>query len=136
MDEPQPPQQNTPQHRLPLAGVTLLDLSRVLAGPVCSQVLGDLGAMVIKIERPGTGDDTRQWGPPFWYGKSTYFQSVNRNKFSVALDLRNPAGREVLDDLIRRSDLLLENYLPPEVEKFGLGPDRLHALNPRLVSCS
>src|SRR5579872_4765081 len=114
-----------PNRGLPLAGIALLDLSRVLAGPVCSQVIGDLGATVIKIERPGRGDDTRQWGPPFWHGKSTYFQSVNRNKLSVALDLRNPAGREVLDDLIRHSDLLLENYLPPEVQKFGWSPERL-----------
>jgi len=125
-----------PSPPLPLAGVTLLDLSRILAGPVCSQILGDLGARVIKVERPGRGDDTRQWGPPFFHGQSAYFQSVNRNKWSLALDLRQPAGRQVLDDLIRRSDLLLENFLPPEVEKFGLAPGRLKQLNPALVSCS
>ncbi|HVW01042.1 MAG TPA: CoA transferase, partial [Planctomycetaceae bacterium] len=121
---------------LPLAGVRLLDLSRVLAGPLCAQVLGDLGADVIKVERPGRGDDTRQWGPPFVHGQSSYFQSVNRNKRSIALDLRQPEARVVLDDLIRQSDLLLENFLPPEIEKFGLSPERLRSLNPRLVSCS
>lgn len=120
----------------PLAGVRVVDLSRILAGPVCTQILGDLGATVIKIERPGPGDDTRQWGPPFSHGQSAYFQSINRNKLSVALDLRQPAGRQVLDDLIRGCDLLLENFLPPEVERFGLSPERLKTLRPGLVSCS
>lgn len=128
---------------LPLAGVRVLDLSRVLAGPVCCQVLGDLGADVVKVERPVVGDDTRQWGPPFLggddpseRGPSAYYLSCNRNKRGIALDLEQPAAREVLDDLIRRADVLVENFLPAALAKFGLEPARLRSLNPRLVSVS
>jgi len=126
----------------PLAGIRVLDLSRVLAGPVCSMVLADLGAAVIKVERPGRGDDTREWGPPFidqpseLAGMSAYFASVNRNKRSLTLDMGLPAGRDVLVKLIDRSDVLLENFLPSTAAKFDLEPDRLHAINPRLVVCS
>lgn len=122
----------------PLAGIRVLDLSRILAGPVCCQVLGDLGADVVKIERPGAGDDTRAWGPPFVGedGPSAYYLSCNRNKRSLALDLSHPGSREVLDELIRRADVLVENFLPKDVERFGLSPARLAELNPRLVSCS
>lgn len=124
----------------PLRGIRVLDLSRVLAGPVCSMVLADLGADVIKVERPGRGDDTREWGPPFidspseLAGMSAYFASVNRNKRSLTLDMGQPAGREVLVKLIERSDVLLENFLPSTAAKFGLEPHQLHAINPQLIA--
>lgn len=129
---------------LPLAGVKVLDLSRILAGPFCTQVLADLGADVVKVERPGTGDDTREWGPPFVgdatdpakRGPSAYFLSCNRGKRSLVLDLSQPAAREVLHDLIRAADVLVENFLPDLAAKLGLTPDALKQLNPRLVSCS
>jgi crotonobetainyl-CoA:carnitine CoA-transferase CaiB-like acyl-CoA transferase len=122
----------------PLDGVRVLDLSRVLAGPFCTQLLADLGADVVKIERPPLGDDTRQWGPPFLPddGPSAYFVSCNRGKRSLALDLALPAAREVLDDLIRAADVLIENFLPQSLEKLGLAPERLEALNPRLIRAS
>jgi crotonobetainyl-CoA:carnitine CoA-transferase CaiB-like acyl-CoA transferase len=115
----------------------VLDLSRVLAGPVCTQLLADLGADVVKVERPGEGDDTRQWGPPFLEGgPSGYYLSCNRGKRSLALDLHHPAARPVLDDLLRRADALVENFLPDSLAKLGLSPDRLREVNPRLVTCS
>jgi crotonobetainyl-CoA:carnitine CoA-transferase CaiB-like acyl-CoA transferase len=120
----------------PLAGVRVLDASRVLAGPFCGQVLGDLGAEVIKVERPGGGDETRGWGPP-WHGDlSAYFLSCNRNKRSVALDLAQPDGVHLFHELARRSDVVLENFRAASAEKLGVGPDRLLAVNPRLVVCS
>lgn len=123
---------------LPLAGVRVLDLSRVLAGPICCQVLGDLGADVVKVERPGQGDDTRAWGPPFLPndGPSAYYISCNRNKRSLVLDLENGATRPLLERLVRAADILVENFLPKDLAKFGLLPEQLHAVNPRLVSCS
>jgi crotonobetainyl-CoA:carnitine CoA-transferase CaiB-like acyl-CoA transferase len=122
----------------PLAGLKVLDLSRVLAGPVCTQLLADLGADVVKVERPGWGDDTRQWGPPFAEpgGPSGYFLSCNRGKRSLALDLAHAEGRKVVEELVRRADVLLENFLPDSLAKLGLEPDRLQALNPELVHCS
>ena len=122
----------------PLAGLKVLDLSRVLAGPLCTQLLADLGADVVKVERPSSGDDTRQWGPPFVPdgGPSGYFVSINRGKRSVALDLAHAAGREVVDDLIRRAAVLVENFLPDSLARLGLTPDRLQQLNPQLVTCS
>ncbi|HVA49057.1 MAG TPA: CaiB/BaiF CoA-transferase family protein [Pirellulales bacterium] len=122
----------------PLQGLKVLDLSRVLAGPVCTQLLADLGADVVKVERPGAGDDTRQWGPPFvpGGGPSGYFVSCNRGKRSLALDLAHPAGREVVDELIRKADVLVENFLPDSLQRLGLQPERLKQLNPNLVACS
>jgi len=122
----------------PLHGLRVLDLSRILAGPVCTQLLADLGADVVKVERPGVGDDTRQWGPPFVDGDglSAYYLSCNRGKRSLALDMDHAAGRAVVDDLIRRADVLVENFLPDALAKFGLEPARLRQLNPKLVSCS
>jgi crotonobetainyl-CoA:carnitine CoA-transferase CaiB-like acyl-CoA transferase len=112
------------------------DFSRVLAGPLATMVLGDLGAEVIKVERP-EGDDTRAWGPPWAAdGTSTYFQSVNRNKRSVVLDLREPADLELARRLIDRADVLIENFRPGTMERFGLGEELIRASNPRLVSCS
>ena len=124
--------------QLPLQGLKVLDLSRILAGPFCCQILGDLGANVVKVERPGTGDDTRGWGPPFVEpeGPSAYYLSCNRSKRSLALDLSAPAGRAVLHDLIRWADVLLENFLPDSAARLGLSPADLQQLNPQLVSCS
>ena len=133
------------QGEYPLGGVKVLDLSRVLAGPVCCQVLADLGTDVVKVERPGTGDDTRQWGPPFLDDRgrrddaaptSAYYLSANRGKRSLALDLSPPEGRRVLDDLIRGADVLVENFLPQSLERLGLAPERLRRLNGELVSVS
>jgi formyl-CoA transferase len=120
----------------PLDGLTVLDLTRVLSGPYCSMLLADMGARVIKIERPGAGDDTRAWGPPFVNGESSYFLSVNRNKESVALDFKEPRGRAILDGLIARADVLVENFHPGTLDALGLGYAQLAAAHPRLVYCS
>ena len=120
----------------PLAGLTVLDLTRVLAGPYCTMLLGDMGARVIKIEQPGRGDDTRAWGPPFVAGESTYFLSVNRNKESVTLDFKDPRGRDVLDRLIARADILVENFRPGTLKRLGLDYDALKTVHPRLIYCS
>jgi crotonobetainyl-CoA:carnitine CoA-transferase CaiB-like acyl-CoA transferase len=115
--------------------VRVLDLTRVLAGPFCSMILGDMGAEVIKIEEPGKGDDTRSW-PPFVGGEATYFMSVNRNKQSLTLNLKAPEGRAILTRLARRSDVVLENFRAGTMDRLGLGHKRLAKLNPRLVYCS
>src|SRR5207248_4053169 len=104
----------------PLQGITVLDLTRVLSGPYCTMMLADLGARVIKIEQPGKGDDTRGWGPPFVKGESAYFLSINRNKESVTLDFKHPAGRAVLDRLLAGADVLVENFRPGTLSKIGL----------------
>ncbi|MDQ0092316.1 CaiB/BaiF CoA transferase family protein [Paeniglutamicibacter psychrophenolicus] len=120
----------------PLGGIIVADFSRVLAGPLCTMTLADLGATVIKVERPGTGDDTRSWGPPFSATGSTYFESVNRNKQSVALDLADPADREMARELALRADVLVENFKPGGMDKLGLGYAELSARNPGLVYAS
>jgi crotonobetainyl-CoA:carnitine CoA-transferase CaiB-like acyl-CoA transferase len=120
----------------PLADIRVLDASRVLAGPFCGQLLGDLGAEVIKIERPGVGDETRGWGPPFVGDQSAYFLSCNRNKKSVALDLAQSEGLQLFYELAQRSDVLLENFRPSSADKLGLSPAKLHEQNPRLIICS
>lgn len=129
----------------PLAGVHVLDLARVLAGPYAAMLLGDLGAEVIKVERPGTGDDTRGWGPPFAQAagdgagdgvESTYFLSVNRGKRSVAIDLKDPGEREFVEALVRWADVLVENFRPGVMDRLGLADDRLAELNPRLIRLS
>ena len=119
----------------PLKDVRVLDLTRVLAGPYCAMLLGDMGAEVIKVEEPGKGDDTRGW-PPFSGGESTYFMSVNRNKKSITLNLKAPEGREILKKLAKKSDVLLENFRTGTMEKLGLGYATLSKLNPRLVYCA
>jgi crotonobetainyl-CoA:carnitine CoA-transferase CaiB-like acyl-CoA transferase len=119
----------------PLAGIRVLDLTRVLAGPFCSMMLGDMGAEVIKVEEPGKGDDTRSW-PPFSGGEATYFMSVNRNKKSLTLNLKAPEGQEILRSLIKKGDVLLENFRPGTMDKLGFGYAALAQLNPRLVYCS
>lgn len=121
----------------PLAGLTVLDASRVLAGPFCGQLLADLGATVIKVERPGTGDDTRAWGPPFLDPvTSAYYLCANRNKRSITLDLGKPDGLKLLHELIGKSDVLIENFRSDSAEKMGLAPTELLARHPRLVACS
>ena len=120
----------------PLAGVRVLDASRVLAGPFCGQVLGDLGAEVLKLERPGSGDETRGWGPPFAGPFSAYFLSCNRNKRGLTLDLAHPEGRRLFHELARRSDVLLENFRADSADRLGLSPSQLLAEHPRLVVCS
>jgi len=121
--------------RSQLGGFLVLDLSRAVAGPHAGMMLGDLGARVIKIESPG-GDDSRQWGPPFVDGESTYFLSVNRNKESVIVDLKTEAGRDVLDALIARADVLIENFSTGTLARLGFSEERLRELNPRLIVLS
>lgn len=120
----------------PLADVRVLDAARVLAGPFCGQLLGDLGAEVIKVERPGAGDETRAWGPPFQGELSAYFLSCNRNKKAITLDLARPEGLAIFHALVKKSDILLENYRSASADKLGLGPSKLHEQNPRLIICS
>jgi crotonobetainyl-CoA:carnitine CoA-transferase CaiB-like acyl-CoA transferase len=124
----------------PLAGLRVLDLSRVLAGPLCTMVLGDLGADVVKVERPGTGDDTRSWGPPWAEGpegrEAAYYLCANRNKRSAAADLKSDEGREMVRRLAARADVLVENFAPGTMERWGMGYDALAAANPRLVWCT
>src|SRR6058998_2351532 len=120
----------------PLTGVTVLDLTRVLAGPYCTMLLADMGARVIKIEQPGKGDDTRAWGPPFLENESAYFLSINRNKESVTLDFKQPEGRAILDRLIAKSDVMVENFRPGSLGKLGLDYASLATRHPRLVYCS
>ncbi|HZT05450.1 MAG TPA: CaiB/BaiF CoA-transferase family protein [Chloroflexota bacterium] len=117
----------------PLAGVRIVDLSRVLAGPYCAMLLADLGADVIKIEEPTRGDETRTWGPPFVAGESAYFLAINRNKRSVALDLRDESARQLLFRMLRGADVAIENFKLGTMERWGLGYERLHVANPRLV---
>ncbi len=121
---------------LPLDGVVVADLSRVLAGPLAAATLGDLGARVIKVEQPGHGDDTRSWGPPWTSNSAAYFESANRNKASVALDLKDLADQELARELARRADVVIENFRPGTAERFGLGFDEVHAANPRAIYCS
>jgi crotonobetainyl-CoA:carnitine CoA-transferase CaiB-like acyl-CoA transferase len=125
----------------PLEGLLVVDLTRALAGPHAAMMLGDLGARVIKVENPGGGDDTRGWGPPFVQPhqgdrESTYFLSTNRNKESITLDLKDDGDRAVLTALLRRADVLLENFRPGTLARLGFGTDVLAALNPRLVTLS
>ena len=120
----------------PLQGITVLDFTRVLSGPYCTMQLGDLGARVIKIEQPGRGDDTRAWGPPFVNGESAYFLSINRNKESVALDLKAPRARPIVDALLARADVVVENFRPGTLGRLGWGYDRTAERHPRIVYCS
>ena len=124
-----------PRADRPLSGLRVLDLTRVLAGPFCSMILGDMGAEVIKIEEPGKGDDTRSW-PPFLGGEATYFLSVNRNKQSLTLNLKAPEGRELLKRLVKKSDVVLENFRTGTMERLGLGYATLKKVNPKLVYCA
>ncbi|MEX2160872.1 MAG: CoA transferase [Anaerolineales bacterium] len=127
----------TETHSGLLHGIRVLDLTRVLAGPYCTMVLGDLGADVIKVEEPDKGDDTRQWGPPFLEnGQSAYFLSANRNKRSLTLNLRSQEGLQVLRELVRTSDVLVENFKTGTLERMGLSWDELKKLRPDLIYCT
>ncbi len=138
---PPPPDPRLPDG--PLTGLRVLDLTRILAGPTCTQLLGDLGAEVWKIERPGAGDDTRAWGPPFLRDaagretrESAYYLCANRNKRSVAIDIASPAGNAAVRRLAAQADVLVENFKVGDLARRGLGWDDLRAVNPRLIYCS
>jgi crotonobetainyl-CoA:carnitine CoA-transferase CaiB-like acyl-CoA transferase len=120
----------------PLDGVLVADLTRVLSGPYCTMLLADMGARVIKVEQPGRGDDTRGWGPPFVGTESAYFLSINRNKESLTLDFKRPEGRAILDRLLDRADIIVENFRPGTMERLGLAYGDLSRRWPRLVYCS
>ena len=119
-----------------LAGIRVLDLTRILAGPLCTMMLGDMGADVIKVEPPGSGDDTRSWGPPFAEGESAYYLGVNRNKRSMTLNMAVKSGQEVLAGLIKKSDVLVENFKVGTLEKWGFDNEWLKVHAPRVVRCS
>ena len=120
----------------PLDGIFVLDLSRILSGPICTMSLADMGARVVKVEPPPHGDDTRLWGPPFLGGTSTYFLSINRNKQSLALDLKSPQGRDILWKLVDRADILVENFRPGVLKRLGFGAEEVAERNSRLIYCS
>ena len=124
-------------NRAPLEGLLVADFSRVLAGPYASMLLGDLGAAVVKIERPTIGDDTRQWGPPFNAdGVATYFAGVNRNKLSIALDLKNPADLTIAKELVAKADVVIENFQAGATKAFGLSYEDVAKQNPKIIYCS
>ena len=120
----------------PLEGIRVLDLSRVLSGPYCTMLLGDLGAQVIKVERPGEGDDTRAFAPPFQGDQAAYFLSINRNKKSITLDMKSERGREIFWRLVELSDVLVENFRPGARERLGFGYDAVRTRRPALIYCS
>src|SRR5579862_6760370 len=120
----------------PLHDVLVLDLSRVLAGPYCAMLLGDMGAEVIKVEQPGEGDETRAWGPPFAGGESAYYLAVNRNKHGITLNLKHPEGRELLLALVRRADVLIENFKLGTLARMGLDDETLWDANAGLIHAS
>ena len=126
----------TPDTPGALDGITVLDFTRVLSGPYCTMMLADMGARVIKVEQPGKGDDTRAWGPPFQKGESAYFLSINRNKESITLNLKHPDGRRMVDALIERADVLVENFRPGTLDRMGLGYADVSERRPGLVYCS
>ena len=120
----------------PLEGIRVVDLTRILAGPYCTMMLGDMGAEVIKIEHPEGGDDTRGWGPPFLNGVSTYFISINRNKKSLTLNLKDERGKELLRDMIRKGDVVVENFRPGALDKLGFSWEEIHRINPAVIFAS
>ncbi|WP_410620748.1 CaiB/BaiF CoA transferase family protein [Amycolatopsis sp. cmx-8-4] len=120
----------------PLDGIKVVDLSRVLAGPYCTQHLGEMGADVVKVEPPGHGDDTRGWGPPFVGDEAVYYLAANRNKRGIVLDLKSDRGRDALRRLVAGADVLVENFRPGTLEKWGIGYAALSAVNPRLIQVS
>ena len=120
----------------PLAGIRVLDLTRILAGPLCTMMLGDMGAEVIKVEPPDRGDDTRAWGPPFLAGEAVYFLGVNRNKRSLTLNMAVPSGQKILAGLIEKADVLIDNFRVGTLEKWGFTDAWFERHAPRLVRCS
>ena len=119
-----------------LEGIRVLDLTRALAGPFCTLMLGDYGADVIKIEIPGSGDDTRTWGPPFIGDESAYFLSINRNKRSLTLNFKDDKAKEIFLKLAKDADVVVENFTPGVMDRFGLGYDAVKKVNPGIVFCS
>lgn len=117
----------------PLEGIRVLDMTRILSGPYCTMMLGDMGADVIKVENPSGGDDTRVWGPPFLNGVSTYYISINRNKRSLTLNLKEQQGKEILTELIRQSDVVAENFRPGTFDKLGFSWETIQRINPRAI---
>ena len=120
----------------PLDDIFVVDLSRILSGPVCTMMLADMGAQVIKVEPPPWGDDSRKWGPPFVGGMSTYFHSINRNKKSLGLNLQSEAGRQILWKLIDRADVVIENFKPGVLDRLGFGYEAVSKRRPEIVYCS
>ena len=120
----------------PLTGLTVLDLTRVLSGPFCTMLLADMGARVIKVERPGDGDETRAWGPPFVAGESAYFLGTNRNKESIALDFKRPEGRHIIERLLDQADVVVENFRPGTLARLGLDYASLKDTRPKLICAS
>ena len=120
----------------PLEGVRVLDLSRVFAGPLCGQVLADFGAEVVKVEHPGRGDDTRDWGMRIGKTETTYYNSMNRNKRSITVDLQTPEGQKLIHDLLPQFDVVIQNFKTGGADKLGLGYPQLKALKPDLIYCS
>src|SRR3954469_19848226 len=125
-----------PGRQMPLDGVRVLDLGRHLAGPTCAMLLGDLGADVIKVEKPGVGEDGRAAGPPFFEGISAFFLSANRNKRSLTLDIKRPEGEEVFHRLAATADVVVENFRPGVMDALGIGYEVVSATNPRIIYCS
>ena len=121
---------------LALAGVKVLDLTQIMAGPYCAMTLGDMGADVVKVEKPNGGDDARRMGPPFIKGESAAFLGINRNKRSIVVDMRTDGGREIVQNLARRSDILLQNFRPGSLERMGLGYEQVREINPAIVYCT
>ncbi|XP_067001549.2 succinate--hydroxymethylglutarate CoA-transferase [Anabrus simplex] len=129
---------STPAQDSPLAGIRVLDLTRIVAGPFCTMILGDLGAEVLKIEMPNSGDEARKWGPPFIEGtsESCYFLSLNRNKKSVCINLKSDTGREIIYELVKKCDVLIENYVPGKLKSLGLSYEDVKDIAPHLIYCS
>ena len=119
-----------------LEGIKILDLSRTLAGPFCAMLLGDVGADVIKVEQPGTGDEARRFTPPTWDGESCYYLTANRNKKSITVDLKSEDGKEIIYKLVKEADVLVENFRTGALDRMGYGYEELKKINPRLIYCS
>ena len=126
----------TTNHSLPLAGVKVMDLTQIMAGPYCTMMLADMGADVLKVEKPNGGDDTRRMGPPFIEGESAAFLGINRNKRSIVIDLRSDDGREIARRMARASDVLVQNFRPGALERMGLGYEQVREINPAIVYCT
>ena len=122
--------------KLALEGVKVLDLTQIMAGPYCTMMLADMGADVVKVEKPNGGDDTRRMGPPFIKGESAAFLGINRNKRSIVIDLRSDSGRELAQRMARESDILVQNFRPGAIERMGLGYEQVREINPAIVYCT